>query len=73
MKSLFLFLMQGFLAASRAILEDFHLRGMGLLVAGGDVVFVAALAAFENRLITFSSHSSLTSFVSAAMIPQEKT
>ena len=54
--TLFLFLMKGLLPAVRAIFEDLHLRGMGLFVTGGEIIFVAALGAFEDRLITFSSH-----------------
>jgi len=56
-KTLLLFLVEGLLPAVRAVFEDLHLRGMGLFVTGGEIIFVAAFTAFEDRLITFSSHS----------------
>ena len=68
--ALFLFLMKGFLPAGGAVFENFHLGGMGLFVAGGNVILIAALGAFQNRLITFASHSSLTSFFSAGILAQ---
>ena len=79
MRKLLLFLVQSLLSAGRAVFEDLHLRGMGLLVAGGEIVFAAAFRAFEDRLITFSSHvCSLPSFkrgnlsTGAKIIPHTK-
>ena len=59
---LLLFLVKRLLLAVRAVLQKLHLRGMSLFVAGGVVVFVAALGAFENRLITFFRRHGFTSF-----------
>ena len=60
--------MQGLLIALRAIFADLHFVGMGPLVAGRDVVFVAADGALEDHLIAFACHLSSHSICSAAIM-----
>ena len=59
---LLLLFVKGLFSALGAVFGDLHLGGMGPLIAGGVVVFVAALGAFENRLITFFGSHGFTSF-----------
>ena len=59
---LFLFLVKGLLHAMRAIFEDLHLLGMEFFIAGGVVILVTALGAFEDCLFSFLRRHGFTSF-----------